>query len=189
VTRTCAGPRSGQPIHIEFKQVNLREKVTAAVDALWRRHEPPAPELAARFPGSLRRGLYVALRTATSPAEVEALRPLARALDERFGGVTLGNRVDRPARLDFRRRPTLAALFLLSFVFHWNDFLEPLIYLPDRDTMTLAVGLRTMLGLYQTNWNYLMAAATLMTVPIVVIFFLAQRYFIRGIVTSGLTGR
>ncbi len=86
-------------------------------------------------------------------------------------------------------KPVLAAMAIFAFQSGWNDFLEPLIYLPDRDTMTLAVGLRTMLGLYQTNWNYLMAAATLMTVPIVVIFFLAQRYFIRGIVTSGLTGR
>ena len=86
-------------------------------------------------------------------------------------------------------RPVLATMAIFAFQAGWNDFLDPLIYLPDRDRMTLAVGLRTMLGLYQSNWNDLMAAATMMTLPIVVIFFLAQRYFIRGIVTTGLSGR
>lgn len=86
-------------------------------------------------------------------------------------------------------KPVIATMAIFAFQASWNEFLEPLIYLPDRDKMTLAVGLRTMYGLYQTNWNYLMAASTLMTIPIIVIFFLAQRHFIRGIVTTGLAGR
>ena len=86
-------------------------------------------------------------------------------------------------------KPVLATLAIFAFQGGWNEFLEPLIYLPDRDKMTLAVGLRTMLGMYQTNWNYMMAASTLMTLPIIVVFFLAQRHFIKGIVTSGLAGR
>jgi multiple sugar transport system permease protein len=85
--------------------------------------------------------------------------------------------------------PVLAAMAILQFQYHWNDFLHPLIYLPDRINMTLAVGLRTMLGLYATQWNLLMAASAAMTVPIVVAFFAAQRHFIRGIVTTGLSGR
>jgi multiple sugar transport system permease protein len=86
-------------------------------------------------------------------------------------------------------KPVIATMAIFAFQASWNEFLEPLIYLPDREKMTLAVGLRTMYGLYQTNWNYLMAASTLMTLPIIVIFFLAQRHFIRGIVTTGLAGR
>jgi multiple sugar transport system permease protein len=86
-------------------------------------------------------------------------------------------------------KPVLATMAIFAFQGGWNDFLGPLIYLPDREKMTLAVGLNTMLGMYQTNWNYLMAASTLMTLPVVLIFFLAQRHFIRGITTTGLAGR
>ncbi|MBI2939630.1 MAG: carbohydrate ABC transporter permease [Chloroflexi bacterium] len=85
--------------------------------------------------------------------------------------------------------PVVAALGILLFQSHWNEFLGPLIYLPDRINMTLSVGLRTMLGLYSTRWNLLMAASVAMTLPIIVIFFAAQRHFIRGIVTTGLSGR
>jgi multiple sugar transport system permease protein len=85
--------------------------------------------------------------------------------------------------------PVLAAMGILLFQAHWNEFLQPLIYLPDRVNMTLAVGLRTMLGLYSTAWNLLMAASVTMTAPIIVAFFAAQRHFIRGIVTTGLSGR
>ncbi len=86
-------------------------------------------------------------------------------------------------------KPVIATMAIFAFQGSWNDFLGPLIYLPDRYKMTLAVGLNTMLGMYQTNWNYLMAASTLMTLPVIVIFFLAQRHFIRGISTTGLAGR
>jgi multiple sugar transport system permease protein len=85
--------------------------------------------------------------------------------------------------------PVLAAMGILLFQAHWNEFLQPLIYLPDRINMTLAVGLRTMLGLYSTAWNLLMAASVTMTAPVIVAFFAAQRHFIRGIVTTGLSGR
>lgn len=86
-------------------------------------------------------------------------------------------------------KPVLATMAIFAFQGGWNDFLGPLIYLPDREKMTLAVGLNTMLGMYQTNWNYLMAASTMMTLPVIIIFFLAQRQFIRGITTTGLAGR
>lgn len=86
-------------------------------------------------------------------------------------------------------KAVIATMAIFAFQGGWNDFLNPLIYLPDRNKMTLAVGLNTMLGMYQTNWNYLMAASTLMTLPVIVIFFLAQRHFIRGITTTGLAGR
>ncbi len=85
--------------------------------------------------------------------------------------------------------PVIASIVIFSFNWVWGDFLEPLIYLSDRDRMTLAVGLNTMVGMYSTAWNLLMAGAFLMSIPVIVVFFVGQKYFIRGIVFSGLTGR
>jgi len=85
--------------------------------------------------------------------------------------------------------PVLAAMAIFSFQSHWNEFLLPLIYLNDREKFTMAIGLNSMKGLYQTNWNLLMAAATATTIPMIVLFFAAQRHFMKGIVTTGLAGR
>ncbi|MEM1331525.1 MAG: carbohydrate ABC transporter permease [Planctomycetota bacterium] len=84
-------------------------------------------------------------------------------------------------------RPALAVVALFHFVATWNDFLAPLIFLRDRDQFTLALGLQ----LYQSQagnvpWNLLMAASTLVMLPILIVFLLAQRTFIEGIATSGL---
>lgn len=85
-------------------------------------------------------------------------------------------------------RPALAAVAVFSFIRHWNDFLGPLIYLHDEDKMTLAVGLQLFRGQYETQLQYLMAGSVLMVLPIIVIFFIAQKYFIQGIALSGLKG-
>lgn len=84
-------------------------------------------------------------------------------------------------------RPALAVVALFTFMGTWNDFLGPLIYLVDGQTFTLSQGLQA----YQTQhggtpWNLLMAASCLVILPIVVVFFLAQKVFIQGIATSGL---
>ncbi|HEV8633478.1 MAG TPA: carbohydrate ABC transporter permease, partial [Chloroflexota bacterium] len=68
-------------------------------------------------------------------------------------------------------------------------FLHPLIYLNDREKLTLAVGLNSMIGMYSTAWNLLMAGAFLTSIPVIAVFFLGQKYFIRGVVMSGLAGR
>ena len=86
-------------------------------------------------------------------------------------------------------RPVLATIAVFSFVNHWNDFMGPLIYLHSMEKRTIAVGLRTYLGMEGTDWNYLMAAAVASTIPILVLFFSAQRYFVKGVVMSGLAGR
>jgi ABC-type glycerol-3-phosphate transport system permease component len=85
--------------------------------------------------------------------------------------------------------PLIAAMAIFSFQRNWNDFLEPLIYLSDREKLTLAIGLNTMRGLHSTAWNLLMAASTMVTLPVIVLFFSAQRFFMKGIVTTGLGGR
>jgi multiple sugar transport system permease protein len=83
-------------------------------------------------------------------------------------------------------RPVLATMALLAFIYHWNDFLRPLVFLTDKDLRTLAIGLRLFKSEYLVQWNLLMAASALMLAPIVVLFFAAQRYFVQGIVMSGL---
>lgn len=83
-------------------------------------------------------------------------------------------------------RPALTVIAIFTFINTWNDFLGPLIYLSSHDKFTIALGLATFKGMYATQWHYLMAASTIMVVPIIVLFFLAQRYFVQGIVLTGM---
>jgi multiple sugar transport system permease protein len=78
---------------------------------------------------------------------------------------------------------------VFSFQSNWNAFMGPLIYLQDTEMLTLAVGLASLHGVFSTEWNLLMAISTVFTIPMVILFFLAQRHFMRGIVTTGLAGR
>jgi multiple sugar transport system permease protein len=84
-------------------------------------------------------------------------------------------------------RPALMVVALFTFMGSWNDFLGPLIYLVDQNTFTLSLGLSA----YQTQhggtpWNLLMAATLVVILPVIIVFFLAQKVFIQGIATSGL---
>ncbi|HEV2474514.1 MAG TPA: carbohydrate ABC transporter permease, partial [Chthonomonadales bacterium] len=84
--------------------------------------------------------------------------------------------------------PAVATIALLSFTGAWMDFTGPLIYLHDERTYTLAVGLLAFLGRHSTDWSLLMAAATVMTLPMLLLFFFAQRTYIQGIALTGLKG-
>jgi multiple sugar transport system permease protein len=86
-------------------------------------------------------------------------------------------------------KPALATVAILSILFHWNDFLGPLIYLQTQDNWTLALGIRLFRDQYQVNFNYMMAYAVLMTLPVFIVFFTFQKYFVRGIAISGMGGR
>ncbi len=85
-------------------------------------------------------------------------------------------------------RPALTVVAIFTFLYHWNDFLAPLIYLTSPENYTISVGLAAFKGLYATDWHYLMAASTVATLPVIILFFAAQRYFIQGVVLSGLKG-
>ncbi|MBI2939858.1 MAG: carbohydrate ABC transporter permease [Chloroflexi bacterium] len=89
--------------------------------------------------------------------------------------------------------PVLATVAIFNVVYHWNEFLMPLIFLNTPDRFTMALGLRMFqmsMGNYgHGQWALLMAASTSMIMPILVLFFAAQRYFMRGIVMTGLAGR
>ncbi|MCD6289982.1 MAG: carbohydrate ABC transporter permease [Anaerolineae bacterium] len=86
-------------------------------------------------------------------------------------------------------RPVLATVAIFSFIWNWNDFMGPLIYLNSLEKFTLALGLASFHSMHNARWNLLMAASTVVLIPVLIVFFVAQRYFIQGIVTSGLAGR
>ncbi len=85
-------------------------------------------------------------------------------------------------------RPALATVAIFTVLNTWNDFLGPLVYISSQDKFTLALGLSQFRGLYATQWQYLMAASTAVIAPTMVLFFLAQRYFVQGITLTGLKG-
>ncbi|NSW55032.1 MAG: carbohydrate ABC transporter permease [Armatimonadetes bacterium] len=86
-------------------------------------------------------------------------------------------------------KPALAVVALFHFLYVWNDFLGPLIYLTDQKMFTLSLGLQ----FYQsqhggTEWHMLMAASSIVVLPLIVLFFFTQRQFIQGITMTGLKG-
>lgn len=85
-------------------------------------------------------------------------------------------------------KPALAAVAVLQFMGAWNDFLSPLIYISSESKMTLSLGLQLFESTNGTEYGMLMAASTVMTLPVAALFFFAQRYFIQGITLTGIRG-
>jgi multiple sugar transport system permease protein len=115
--------------------------------------------------------------------------------------MTLPRELDESARLDGAStlrvywnilmplcRPIIATVAVFSFIAHWNEFMGPLIYLNSPEKLTLALGLRVFQGTFTTYLHLLMAAATVALIPVVAIFFLAQKQFVKSIVLTGIKG-
>ncbi len=85
-------------------------------------------------------------------------------------------------------KPALATVAVFTFLSAWNDYIGPLLYLRSDYNFTVAIGLATFRGVMRTEWNLLMAASTAMILPVILLFFFAQRYFVDGLVLSGLKG-
>jgi multiple sugar transport system permease protein len=85
-------------------------------------------------------------------------------------------------------KPALITVGIFTFLASWNDLLGPLIYLRKPELFTVAVGLASYRSILDVSWHYQLAVATAVILPVVVLFFLAQRYFIRGVVLTGLKG-
>lgn len=83
-------------------------------------------------------------------------------------------------------RPALITTTLFSFVSHWDEFMGPLIYLNSMEKYTVSIGLRLFQDTYGTQLELLMAAALIHLLPTVILFFVAQRYFVKGIALTGL---
>jgi multiple sugar transport system permease protein len=84
--------------------------------------------------------------------------------------------------------PALATVAIFTVLNTWNDFLAPVVYISSPEKFTLALGLAQFRGIMATQWHYLMAASTTVIVPTLALFLLAQRYFVRGVVLTGLKG-
>lgn len=83
--------------------------------------------------------------------------------------------------------PALATVGIFTFIGAWRDFMGPLIYLNDPEKQTLELGLNTYNSIQTVSpWHLIMAASILVTVPLIVIFFIGQRYFIKGIAMTGI---
>lgn len=86
-------------------------------------------------------------------------------------------------------RSALVVVALFTFMGSWNDFIGPLVYIQHPGQYTLALGLQAFQSQHGgTQWNLLMAASLLVIMPIIILFFLAQKTFIQGIATTGLKG-
>lgn len=82
--------------------------------------------------------------------------------------------------------PPLATLTILTFLSIWNDFLWPLIVIQSPEHMTLQLGLASLQGAHLTNWPFVMAATLMSQLPLIVLFLLGQRFFVRSIASSGI---
>jgi multiple sugar transport system permease protein len=85
-------------------------------------------------------------------------------------------------------KPALATLAIFAFMGSWKDFLWPLIVTTRTDMRTLELGIAGFNTMYTTDWPHQMAAAVVVMLPIVIVFFVAQKYFVRGITLTGMKG-
>ena len=85
-------------------------------------------------------------------------------------------------------KPVLATVTIFAFMAAWNDYLGPLIYLGNRDQYTLSLGLQAFVQYQRREWGLLMAASTMMVLPVILLFFVAQKSFVQGITVTGLKG-
>ena len=84
--------------------------------------------------------------------------------------------------------PAIATVSIFHFLYAWNDFFGPLIYIQSKEKWTLALGLQSFSALYSQQITYLMAASTVTMLPCLILFFIAQKLFIQGVVISGVKG-
>jgi len=85
-------------------------------------------------------------------------------------------------------KPALATVAIFTFLLQWNELLRPLIFLSTPEKLPLTVGLAALRSQYSTSWNLIMAGALISVIPVLVLFIFAQRYFVRGVTSSGLKG-
>jgi ABC-type glycerol-3-phosphate transport system permease component len=85
-------------------------------------------------------------------------------------------------------KPALTTVAIFTFIGAWNNFMGPLLYFNSSENYTVSIGLAMFRSVMRTRWDLLMAASAAMTLPMIIVFFAAQRYFVQGIVLTGLKG-
>ncbi|MCL2702776.1 MAG: carbohydrate ABC transporter permease [Defluviitaleaceae bacterium] len=114
---------------------------------------------------------------------------------------TIPNELNEAARIDglseygiWRRimlplsKPALATLTIFTFVFVWNDFLGPRLYLTTPNLHTIQLGIRNFMGMHSSEFGLIMAVAVISLVPVLIVFLALQKFFVQGVATSGLKG-
>lgn len=113
--------------------------------------------------------------------------------------LTIPKELDESARIDgagyFRiylsilmplLKPVIIVVTLFTFIGTWNDFFGPLLFLYDMEKYTLALGLQLFTSAYGSDFGAVMAAATVTTIPVIIVFFFGQKYFVEGLVMTGI---
>lgn len=85
-------------------------------------------------------------------------------------------------------KPVIASLTIITFVNVWNDYMGPFIYLSSTENKTIQVGLKMFIGLYDAEYAQIMAASVVSIIPITIVFLCMQKYFVKGIASSGIKG-
>jgi multiple sugar transport system permease protein len=85
-------------------------------------------------------------------------------------------------------KPALASLFIIAFMNNWNALLRPVIYIDKPDLYTITMGLAMFKGNYGTQWHLLLAGSVLSILPLLAVYMSMQKYFVRGMLTSGTKG-
>ncbi len=85
-------------------------------------------------------------------------------------------------------KPAMTSVAIFTFLYTWSDFMGPLLYLNKDEQYTLSLGLQAFMQSHFVEWGPMMAASAIFTVPIIIIFFFAQSYFIEGITVTGIKG-
>lgn len=85
-------------------------------------------------------------------------------------------------------KPAISTLVIFAFVNTWNDFLGPLIYLTETSKKTIQIGLRMFITDYSSEYGLIMAASVVSLIPVLIVFFSLQKYFVQGVASSGLKG-
>ncbi|MCU6712943.1 carbohydrate ABC transporter permease [Paenibacillus sp. J5C_2022] len=85
-------------------------------------------------------------------------------------------------------KPALVSLMILSFIWNWNDYINPLIFITSKDLYTIPVGLQAFMGMESVQYNLIMAGAACAILPLLILFLILQKYFISGIASSAIKG-
>ena len=86
-------------------------------------------------------------------------------------------------------KPVIVTVAVFALLQHYNSFLEPLCYVNSMDKWTLALGIRAINDSNAANWELVFSAGTVMVAPMILLFVMAQRYFVQGIAMTGFGGR
>ena len=85
-------------------------------------------------------------------------------------------------------KPALSTLTIFTFVFAWNDFLGPMIYLTKTELKTIQIGLRMFISQYSAEYGLIMAASVVAIIPVLIVFLALQRFFVEGVASTGVKG-